>query len=141
MATLSEIRTALANTVKAYVDKPIHVYDTVEEIVNVPCIMVEPYKADFEGAFQRGMHCWDLYVYVIAPRSPGSGIGQVLLDQMVSGGGPNSVVEIIAEHPDLGLHGVDAQCIGLKGYGGNFEWAKIPHVGAILTVRVLVDPR
>lgn len=141
MASLSEIRDALAKTIRAHVDKPLHAYATVEEMVNVPCVMIEPFRADFEGAFQRGMHTWDLYVYVLGPRAPGSGVGQELLDQLVSGSGPNSVVQILDEHPDLGLAGVDAQCHGLKGYGGMFEWAKVPHVGAILQVRVVVDPR
>ena len=29
----------------------------------------------------------------------------------------------------------------LKGYGGSFDWAKIQHIGAILRVRVITDPR
>lgn len=141
MATLTEIRKALAKTIKANVAQPLHAYETVEEIVNAPCIMVEPNRADFEGAFQRGMHTWEMYVFVLASRAPGSANGQYLLDQMVSGSGPNSVAQILYDHPDLGLPGVDAQCYGMKGYGGSFEWAKVPHVGAILQVRVNVDPR
>lgn len=142
MATLSEIRNALARTIKTGVDKPLHVYETTEEIVNVPCIMIEPFKADFEGAFQRGMHTWEFYVFVLASRAPGSATGQKLLDQMVSGSGPNSVVQILDANSKLGgLHGVnDAACYGMKGYGGSFDWAKVAHVGAILQVRVLIDP-
>lgn len=142
MATLTEVRDALAQTIKAYVDKPIHTYSTVEEIVNVPCIMVEPFNADYDGAMQNGLHTWELYVFVLASRAPGSAVGQKLLDQMVSGSGPNSVVQILRDHPDLGLGGTtDASCYRMKGYGGSFDWAKVAHVGAILQVRVQVDPR
>ncbi|AEV52067.1 hypothetical protein [Rhodococcus phage REQ1] len=140
MTTLSEIRDALAKTIKAGVDKPLHAYETVEEIVNVPCIMIEPFNADFEGAFQAGMHTWEFYVFVLASRAAGSATGQKLVDQMVSGTGPNSVAQILNENYTLGLNGVEAQCYGMKGYGGSFDWAKVAHVGAILQVRVTVDP-
>ncbi|MBM4570267.1 hypothetical protein GS534_24140 [Rhodococcus hoagii] len=142
MADLIAIRDALAKTIRAGVKQPIFTYKTVEEIVSVPCIMVEPFKADFEGAFQRGMHTWEFYVFVLGSRAPGQGLGQELLDRMVSGTGPDSVVRILDDRPDLGLGGeTQAQCYGLKGYGGSFDWAKIPHVGAILQVRVMTDPR
>ena len=140
MATLQEIRDGFRATVRNHGGTPISVYSMVEDIAQTPCVMIEPVAADFEGAMNEGMHTWDFNLFVLTSKSSSTADGQRLLDKLISGTG--SLPSILAKHPDLGLDdGTDAQCYMLKGYGGSFDWAKIPHVGAILKVRVVTDPR
>lgn len=141
MAGLNEIRAALAQTIKENVSVPLFAYDTVEDINNTPCVMIEPAAADFEGAFQRGMHTWEFNLFVLCSKSASSPNGQRLLDKLVGGTGPDSIVRILEQNPTLGLPDTDAQCYMLKGYGGSFDWARVQHVGAVLKVRVITDPR
>ena len=140
MASLQQIRDGFAKTVKTKSPTHFSVYSLVEDIVQTPCVLVEPVAADFEGAMNEGMHTWDFNLFVLTSKSSSRADGQRLLDKLISG--PDSIPSILAKHNDLGLNdGTDAQCYMLKGYGGSFDWAKIPHVGAILKVRVITDPR
>ena len=87
------------------------------------------------------LYDWDFNVYVLTSRSVDSAYGQELLDKLVSGAGEDSIRQILFENADLGLDSTDAQCYALKGYGGSFDWAKVPHVGAVLKVTVRTDGR
>ena len=140
MASLQEIRDAFNTTIKTKSALQFSVYSMVEDIVQTPCVLIEPVAADFEGAMNEGMHTWDFNLFVLTANSSSRADGQRLLDKLISG--PDSIPMILHKHADLGLaDGTDAQCYMLKGYGGSFDWAKIPHVGAVLKVRVLTDPR
>jgi hypothetical protein len=143
MASLAQIRDGIAKTIKNHCGvSSLSTYKYVEEVATAPCIMVEPWAADFEGNFARGLHTWDFNIYVIVSPSASSAVGQALLDRLCDGGGDGSIQKIIDEHPNLGLtENTQAICYMLKGYGGHYEWAKIPHVGAVLKVRVITDPR
>lgn len=141
MASLTAIRQAMADTIKDKTTIDINVYNLVEEMGQTPCVIIEPVTADFEGAMGRGLDEWDFNVYILTSRKVDSAYGQELLDQLVSGAGENSIRQILFENSDLGLVSTDAQAYALKGYGGSFDWAKVPHVGAVLKVMVRTDGR
>jgi hypothetical protein len=137
MATLEAIRTALINTIQQYVEEPIYVYDYLEEMTQLPAVIATVEDSSFEGAFQNGLHTWDFLVYVLVSRNLGSGYGQRVLDELVSGYGPNSVAQALYENSDLGLvEETDAHVNGVKSYGGALDMGQIPHIGAIISVTV-----
>lgn len=143
MASLAEIRAALRTTLKNAIDG-LNVYGEVPDVTQVPAVVIMPsapstsaMACDFNGAFGRGLDTWHLDLYVLVARTE-STLTQRALDQYVTGTGPKSIRRIIYESPDLGLSdGTDAHAEGILMYGGEFQTAKIPHVGAVvrLTVR------
>lgn len=141
MASLSTLRTGLKQTIKNGVAATLYTYDTVADLANVPAALIEPSVADYMGAFGRGTHTWLFNVFVVCSRRDEKQ-GQRELDAFISGSGPNSIVRALYDRPDLGLDdSVDATVARMAGYGGHFESAKIPLVGAILQVRVITDGR
>lgn len=138
MATLTEIRRAIDNTVQHNIDG-LRGFNDVQDVVQVPAMVVMPARdtADFNGAMGRGMDTWRFDLYLLVQRGE-AGAAQAKLDAYVDGSGPRSVREVIFKNPDLGLSdGTDAQVEGVREYGGKFQTARIDHVGAIvrLTVR------
>jgi hypothetical protein len=143
MATLTEIREAIRETVKANIPK-LMVYDDVADVTQVPAVVVLPSRpsgtsgmvANFNGAFQRGMVTWNLDLYVLVARTDGLA-AQKSLDSYISGRGERSVPNVLYTHPDLGLtDGTDANAEGIRDYGGAFEAQGISHVGAVIRVTV-----
>lgn len=135
MAGLAEVQKALAYTIRTYSNVDLFVYDGVEDMGNLPAIIVEPLEIDYEGAFARGMHTYEFNVFVLVGRNVAS-IGNSILNRMCSGVGDDSIYQIIEDHADLGLADTTAQVYMMKGYGGSFDWAKVSHTGAVLKVRV-----
>lgn len=132
----------MARTIDNHTSMELFTYALVEDMGNLPAVIIEPVEADFQEAMQRGMDTWDFNIYVLTSRAANSETGQAVLDQLVSGAGPNSIREILHEHSELGLgESTDATVYKLLGYGGSFTWAKVPHVGAVLKVRVRTDGR
>lgn len=141
MASIENIRQAIADTITAGASDEVFVYATVEDMTQVPAVIVEPATADFDTTFGASMDDWIFNVFVMCSRAylP-TGTNQ--LDGFCQGWGPNSVRRIIFETPDLGLpDDTDATVTGLRGYGGQWQTASIPHVGAILRVCVRTDPK
>jgi hypothetical protein len=137
MATLAQIRLALIETIQAYVEEPIWVYEYLEEMTQLPAVIAAVEDSNFEGAFQNGLHTWDFLLYVLVSRNLGAGDGQRLLDELVSGFGPNSIAQALYENSDLGLvEETDAHVNGVKSYGGALDMGQIPHIGAIISVTV-----
>jgi hypothetical protein len=142
MATLQQIREGIKNTIRNNTSIGLSAYDYVTDLGEVPAIIVEPENTDFEGSFNRGMYVWKLRIYVLASRGPSGEHGQMVLDQLLDYGNSDGIPKILFDHHDLGLaDGTDCELIQMFGYGGEFAWSKIPHVGAILRVRVITDPR
>lgn len=136
MATLSQIRKALATTIKTYAVMDIAAYDTVADMTQVPAVVVEPLNADFAVAFGGSDDSWKFHVFVMVGRT-NMAQGQNQLDDLVGGSGPNSIRKILFDHSDLGLgDGTDCFVQNLRGYGGAFAVARIEHIGAVLTVHV-----
>lgn len=140
MASLEQIRDALANTINANTAMEVYCYATVPDKIHLPAVVIEPTYCDFEGAMGRGLDLWDFNLFVLVTRGD-SETGQDQLDQLVSGSGPNSIRRILFERDDLGLDQTEATCYSMHGYGGKHEWFKVEHVGAILKVRVITDGR
>lgn len=138
MASLVAIRQALAHTIKSYAATELNTYATVNDMVDVPAIIIEPLNADYTVAFQRGSDTWEFHIFVLVGRGS-EGEAQNLLDELITGAGPNSIREILYDHDDLGLPDTTATVHSMRGYGGSFEIAKIPHIGAVLKVRVDTD--
>lgn len=138
--TLSEIREALARTIENGIATTVYVYAQVADAGELPAVIIEPAKADFEGAFQRGMEIWIFNLFVLVPHVDASS-SQDELDALLLGSGESSIRRAVYDQPDLGIVGadVDAEVYEVFAYGGNFTWATIPHIGAVLKVRVRVS--
>jgi hypothetical protein len=135
VSSLHDVRQALAKTIFDNLAEEISTYPLVPDVTQTPAMVVLPSKSDFAKAFQRGLDEWDFDVFLLTARTETTN-GQDLLDEFCTGSGPNSIRQIIYENPSLGLPDTDAYVMGLQGYGGHFEAARIPHVGAILRVCV-----
>lgn len=137
MAALSAIRDGIRDTLLANIPG-VEVYDTVPDVVITPAIVVEPETADFFVAMGRGTDEWIFNLYVLCSRAVADE-GQDQLDAYVTGAGTSSVRQVIFQNKTLGLTGTDANVSGMSGYGGTFESASIPHIGAVLRL-VVVTP-
>lgn len=135
MASLSAIRDGIKTVIKGQIST-MNVYDTVADVTHLPAIIVgvDPKEsADFTGAMGRGMDTWNILVYILVARGTDVVAAQEQLDQYLSGGGPKSVREALWNRPELALSdGTDLTVVGLEKYGGSFDTANIPCVGAIL---------
>ncbi|MFF0183553.1 hypothetical protein [Streptomyces sp. NPDC005244] len=142
MASLAEVRSALKETLKAAISG-LNVYSEVSDVQQVPAVVVIPaapstsgLACNFNGAFGRGMDEWTLDLFVLVGRTEGA-LAQQKLDQYVTGKGSKSIREVLFQNADLGLtDGTDAHAEGIRLYGGFFESAGVPHVGAVLRITV-----
>lgn len=137
MASLSEIRSAIANTV-TNAEIGLQAYDTVADIVAVPALLVLPAEGpDFMVTFARGSDTYqfDLFTMTsrVVPRT-----GQEALDAYVTGAGPRSLRALFWANKGLGLgDGTEATARGWSRYGGNFPNVGIDHIGAVLRLTVM----
>lgn len=139
MASLSQCRLALAQTIDANTSSELYIYDQVADVGHLPAVLIEPTAADFQGAIARGLDVWMFNVFILVNRND-MNQSQAVLDSIITGDGPDSIRAALFANPFIGLEdGTQADVIGMKGYGGSFEWAAIPHIGAILQVRVLTS--
>lgn len=136
--TFAEIRQALVTTVQANIEMEIFEYAKVPDVNQCPAIIVKPLSAKY--VVNMGQDAtYEMQLVVLCSRRD-TDTGQDDLDAFVSHYGPNSIPRAINAHPGLGIDGVDALCYSMDSYGGEYATAKIPHVGAILKVRVEADP-
>lgn len=135
MTTLIEMRQAIADTIVS-INEEMSSYPTFPDMPQVPAVVIQPKKSDFALSMGRGADEWlfDLFVIVGIPEI---GLAQDNLDLYVDGSGPKSIRRIIFDNPTLGDVVEDSMILGMDKYGGNYETAKIPHVGACLTLKVL----
>jgi hypothetical protein len=138
VASLTQIREALATTIADGVDAEMSVYERVTDVVQVPAAVITPTSADWKVALSRGTDKWMFDVFILVGRSDTTN-AQEELDGFLAGAGPNSVREVLYNNPTLGIEDVDAFPTGMSGYGGEFSTARIPHVGAIIKVTVHAD--
>lgn len=138
MSTLTQIRRALATTISDGVASEVFDYAHVADVQQLPAVVIIPEEADFSGAFQRGLDEWKIDVYVLVPRTETVN-AQEELDEYITGSGPESIRQVIYNNPTLGLADTDAYVLGVKGYGGEFQSARVPHIGAVLKVCVRTD--
>lgn len=134
MATLGQMRDAIKKTIKDNLSG-VHVYDTIPDVQEVPCVMVLPVSADYHVAFARGSDTWEFDLVVSVSRVDVNA-GQEQLDAYVSGHGPKSIRQIMFQNDSLGLPDTTSTVKSMKGYGGNFDTAGNNYVGAVLRLSV-----
>lgn len=138
ISTFAEIKSALVTTIQANISTQIFEYMNVPDVAQVPAVVVKPLSALY--VVNMGQDAtYEFQLYILTSRRD-TDIGQQDLDALVSHYGPDSIPRAINAHEELGLEGVTALCYGMDGYGGSFQAAQIPHIGAILKVRVEADP-
>lgn len=131
--TMSKVRSALAQTISNALPE-LFVYSTLDEITQLPAVLIEPEIADFEVTMNNGDHIWYFNIWVMVPRTEPT-LTAAALDAYIDGWGDHSVRKAIEDNDDLGLE-VDAEVYGMKDYGGQFQSSGIRHLGAVLLVRV-----
>lgn len=137
--TFAEIRTALVHTIQANVEKELFEYAKVPDVSQVPAIIAKPLSANYV-VNMGGDATYEFQLIVMCSRRD-TDVGQQDLDELVSHHGPNSIPAAINSNEDLGLDdSVTALCYAMDSYGGEYSVAKVPHIGAILKVRVEADP-
>lgn len=139
MASLNQIRAALAETVSENVESELFVYPDVADVVQCPALIIEPMHADYTVTFSLDV-TYEFIMYVLVSRRDTT-TAQQELDSFVSHAGPNSIREVLFRNPDLGLDNIDAFVHRMEGYGGSFMTAKVPHVGAKLICRIQADEK
>lgn len=135
MPTITEVREALADVIGTAVPELI-CYATVADVAQVPAVVIRPDRCEYVvggGSCQE----WMYSVTVMVGRTE-SGVNQNQLDSYITTTGSKSIPAALRASPGLGLTGVDAILVDMRGYGGNWETARIQHVGAQLNVRVLI---
>lgn len=140
MASLEEIKQGLSNTIIAHMpDDSVFVYKDVPDVSQTPAIVIQPRPrdtADFQGAFRRGMITWEMDVIVMVGRSEYE-VAQESLTKLIDPVEEESIARALDSDHEIGLEdGTDSNPNGIRLYGGQFDNAKIPHVGAVLSVTV-----
>jgi hypothetical protein len=137
VASLSQIRTALTETISESVESDIFVYANVSDVVQCPALIIEPGHADYTVTFSLDV-TYEFIMYILVSRRD-TVTAQEELDEFVSHAGPNSIRQAVFDNPTLGLDNIDAFVHRLEGYGGSFLASQVPHVGAKLMCRVQAD--
>jgi hypothetical protein len=146
MATLAEIRTALADTVRTYVNasgtQDLYCYPYVSGTPNLPACLAMPggggrdnKAGDFTEAMARGTEVWWFQLIVLCARTDEDS-GQQQLDQFIDKSGSRSIRQAIWNTPTLGRSDLDAMVTGVAEYHGQYDMVRVPHVGAALQVKV-----
>lgn len=137
--TLAEVRQAIIDTVKANIASEIYGYRNIPDATQTPAIVVRPLSSKY--VVNMGDDAtYEFQVAVLVSRND-TDRGQTELDKFVSHFGPDSIPHAINHNEDLGLTDrVSALCYAMEGYGGSYDANKVPHIGAILKVRVEADP-
>jgi hypothetical protein len=134
MASLRQIREALKTTIEAAIPE-MQGYDTVPESANLPAFWSVPRPANFVVAFGRGSDTYTFDLFVAVSRGDDE-IGQVELDDYLTGAGDKSIREAIWNARTLGLTDTDATVTGFENYGAQFQIADTDHIGAVLKLQV-----
>jgi hypothetical protein len=137
--TLAEIRQALVDTVKANIASEVYAYKNIPDATQTPAIISRPLSSKYVVNMGEDA-TYEFQLVVLVSRND-TDRGQTELDKFVSHFGPDSISHAINHNSDLGLgDAVTALCYAMDGYGGSYDTNKVPHIGAILKVRVEADP-
>lgn len=127
MATLDDICEALPDVLST-VDG-IEVYEFVPDVAVVPAVVVWPQEGEWVS-MGRGIDRHEIDLYVLAPR-PVPDEGQITLRQLM-----HEIRVAVWSNKTLGLDSTNAHVANYSRYGGNFEVAQVPHIGAVLRLVV-----
>lgn len=137
MSTLTAIRAAVKTTLEANINGLL-VYDTMAGVTQVPSAVVLPDTADFAMGMSGG-NCvkWMFSLFVLAPYTDPA-VGQDSLDSYVDGSGSKSIRAVVKSNSTLGLADVSAMVMNMNDYGGQYTAAQVQHIGAKLSMQVIV---
>lgn len=133
---IGDIRLAVKKTLSR---AGLNVYETIEDVVNSPAVMIEPHQSDYNGAMGMAADYYEFNLFVLVARK-NTREAQHTLDALITGKGPKSIREFVWHNSDLGLGDVDANVTGvLKGtYNGSFAVSTISYVGAVMRLCVTI---
>ena len=134
MASFSTIRTAIKTTLADNISG-LRVYDTIDDMINVPACVVVPTSIDFNEAMARGTDKYDFDVLVVVSRAD-SRSGQNQLDSFINGSGSNSIRQVIFQNSTLGQSDTSAVVTTMSDYGGTYAVNGVESIGARLGVTV-----
>lgn len=134
MASFSTIRSAIKTTLADNISG-LRVYDTIDDMINVPACVVVPTSIDFNEAMARGTDKYDFDVLVVVSRAD-SRSGQNQLDSFINGSGSNSIRQAIFQNSTLGQSDTSAVVTTMSDYGGTYAVNGVESIGARLGVTV-----
>ena len=134
MASFSTIRSAIKTTLADNISG-LRVYDTIDDMINVPACVVVPNSIDFNEAMARGTDKYDFDVLVVVSRAD-SRSGQNQLDSFINGSGSNSIRQAIFQNSTLGQSDTSAVVTTMNDYGGTYAVNGVESIGARLGVTV-----
>jgi hypothetical protein len=137
VATFAQLRQALVDTIEEGCETEIFVYEKVPDVNQCPALIVKPLSGDYTMTFSLDAR-FEFQLFFLVNRQDAE-VAQEQLDGFVSHFGPDSVRQAIWDKPTLGLQNVDALIYAMTSYGGEFQNAKIPHIGVIFKCRVECD--
>lgn len=140
MASLDAIANALTKTIEDYVEDEFYAIAYPADSGHLPAVVIAETGGRYRQDFGAGWIEWNFDVLVMLPRGE---LSESIprLRKVVDGTGPNSIPQILLEHPDLGLNDGTDTTVDEVIPGGNPSWNSIPLIGATLKVRVLTDGR
>lgn len=133
MATLSTVRTAVKTTLSGLGN--LRVYDTVEDMINVPAAVLIPTSINFTEAMGRGTDRYEFDLIVVVSRAD-SRSGQNELDAFINGSGSNSIRQAIFNNSSLGQSDTSAVVTTMSDYGATYAVNGVESIGARLGITV-----
>ena len=133
MATFSSIRTAIKTTLGSISN--LRVFDTVDDMINVPAAVLIPSSINFTEAMARGTDRYDFDLIVVVSRADARS-GQNQLDGFINGSGSNSIRQAIFNNSTLGQSDTSAVVTTMSDYGATYAVNGVESIGARLGVTV-----
>ena len=134
MASFSTVRTAVKTTIGNNISS-IRVYDTIDDMINVPAAVLLPTSINFTEAMARGTDRYEFDILVVVSRTD-SRSGQNQLDAFINGSGASSISQVIFQNSDLGQSDTSAVVTTMSDYGATYAVNGVECIGARLGLTV-----
>jgi hypothetical protein len=134
MASFSTVRTAVKTTIGNNISS-IRVYDTIDDMINVPAAVLIPTSINFTEAMARGTDRYEFDILVVVSRTD-SRSGQNQLDAFINGSGSSSIRQVIFQNSDLGQSETSAVVTTMSDYGATYAVNGVECIGARLGLTV-----
>lgn len=134
MASFSTVRTAVKTTIGNNISS-IRVYDTIDDMINVPAAVLLPTSINFTEAMARGTDRYEFDILVVVSRTD-SRSGQNQLDAFINGSGSSSIRQVIFQNSDLGQSDTSAVVTTMSDYGATYAVNGVECIGARLGLTV-----
>ncbi len=134
MASFSTVRTAVKTTIGNNISS-IRVYDTIDDMINVPAAVLIPTSITFTEAMARGTDRYEFDILVVVSRTD-SRSGQNQLDAFINGSGSSSIRQVIFQNSDLGQSETSAVVTTMSDYGATYAVNGVECIGARLGLTV-----